>query len=81
MELHDWLKTNKKLGQARTNEVKNALESIGARDLGQVKIRLAGQKKDIKPTLYLIRDHEEHEGKTGSQLAELYEPLFEEDKS
>ena len=36
-ELHDWLKKNQKLGQARINEVKNALENIGARDLGQVK--------------------------------------------
>ena len=35
LELHDWLR-DQKIGQARINEVKNALENIGARDLGQV---------------------------------------------
>jgi hypothetical protein len=77
MELFNWLKKNNKLGIARINEVKNALEGIGGRDLGQIRITLGN--KTIKPTLYLIRDHEEYEGKQSPDFAKLYTPLYEED--
>ena len=77
LELHDWLKKNQKLGQARINEVKNALENIGARELGQVKVQLG--TKIMKPTLYLIREHEKYEGKSSHELGNLWTPLHAED--
>ena len=38
-ELFDWLRINNLLGRARINDVSNALEQIGAINLGQVRIR------------------------------------------
>jgi len=79
MDLFDWLKKNQKLGRGRINDIANALEQIGGRCLGQVNIILAGKKS--RPTLYLIRNQEQHEGKTGPELADLYNVLHAEDGS
>ena len=39
-ELFDWLRNNRLLGKARINDVSNALEQIGARNLGQCRIKV-----------------------------------------
>jgi len=77
MDLFNWLKKQQKIGRGRINDVANALEQIGGRCLGQVNIILAGKKS--RPTLYLVRNHEENEGKTTLELADLYNILHAED--
>ena len=79
MDIFNWLKKNQKLGRGRINDVANALEQIGGKCLGQVDITLAGKKS--RPTLYLIRNQEEHDGKQTWQYAELYNVLHAEDGS
>ena len=79
MDIFNWLKKNQKLGRGRINDVANALEQIGGKCLGQVDITLAGKKS--RPTLYLIRNQEEHESKQTWQYAELYNVLHAEDGS
>ena len=49
-ELFDWLKNNNLLGRARINDVSNALEQIGARNLGQCRIKVRNIKgEDFMP--------------------------------
>jgi hypothetical protein len=51
-ELFDWLKNNNLLGRARINDVSNALEQIGARNLGQCRIKVRNIKgEDIGPAM------------------------------
>ena len=54
-----------------------ALEFIGGRYLGQVRVRqrIEGQDKIIKPTLYIIRNHEKYDGMQGQDIAEHYKPF------
>tara|TARA_Y100000389_G_scaffold178983_1_gene192613 strand:- start:2306 stop:3199 length:894 start_codon:yes stop_codon:yes gene_type:complete len=52
-ELFDWLRINNLLGRARINDVSNALEQIGAINLGQVRIRQKTHTvEDIGAVLY-----------------------------
>ena len=46
MELFDWLKNNNLLGRARINDVSNALEQIGARNLGQCRVKVRNIKQE-----------------------------------
>jgi hypothetical protein len=45
-ELFDWLKNNNLLGRARINDVSNALEQIGARNLGQCRVKVRNIKQE-----------------------------------
>jgi hypothetical protein len=79
MDLFNWLKKNQKLGRGRINDVSNALEQIGGKNLGQIPVVCAGVKS--RPTLYNIRNQEKYEGYQSHQWAELYVPLHAEDGS
>ena len=57
-ELYNILKVKGMLKNARINDVANSLEAIGGRCLGQCRVKI--DKKIIKPTLYLLRDHDKH---------------------
>ena len=51
-ELFEWLKNNNLLGKARINDVSNALEQLGCRNLGQCRVRIRDyNREDIGPTL------------------------------
>jgi len=73
----NFLKAHRLLGHSRINDVKTALEFIGGRYLGQVRVRqrIEGQDKIIKPTLYIIRNHEKYDGMQGQDIAEHYKPF------
>ena len=58
-ELFDWLKNNNLLGRARINDVSNALEQIGARNLGQCRIKVRNSKaEDIGGVLANATNHD-----------------------
>ena len=76
-ELFEWLQHHKLLGRAKINDVANALETIGGKNLGQVRVEVQGKVK--RPTLYLIRNHDEHHGKQYQELSKLWWPLHKED--
>ena len=77
MQVFEFLKGNKLLGHSRINDVKTALEFIGGRYVGQVRVkqRIEGQDKIIKPTLYIIRNHQEYDGMQGQDIANRYKPF------
>jgi len=51
-ELFEWLKNNNLLGKSRINDVANALEQLGCRNLGQCRVKIRDYKReDIGPTL------------------------------
>ena len=51
-ELFEWLKNNNMLGRARINDVANALEQLGCRNLGQCRVKIRDiNKEDIGPVL------------------------------
>ena len=65
------------LGRARINDVANALEIIGGKCLGQVRVKQLGAEQNIfKPTLYLIRSVAELGHNEPQQLADqFYTPI------
>ena len=77
MQVFDFLKAHRLLGHSRINDVKTALEFIGGRYLGQVRVRqrIEGHDKIIKPTLYIIRNHQKYDGMQGQDIAEHYKPF------
>ena len=77
-ELYNILKAKGMLKNARINDVANSLEAIGGRCLGQCRVKI--DKKIIKPTLYLLRDHDKHFGAKPQELADkIYFPVVPED--
>lgn len=67
------LRHNNMLGRARINDVANALEQIGGRNLGQVRVQIdfdiIGEGTSFtKPTLYLIRRQDEFIGNTPQEI-------------
>ncbi len=72
-ELKEYLRHNNMLGRARINDVANALEQIGGRNLGQVRVQIdfdiIGEGTSFtKPTLYLIRRQDEFIGNTPQEI-------------
>ena len=72
-ELKEYLRHNNMLGRARINDVANALEQIGGRNLGQVRVQIdfdiIGEGTAFtKPTLYLIRRQDEFIGNTPQEI-------------
>ena len=76
-ELFEYLSYKKMLGRARINDVANALEIIGGKCLGQVRVKQLGAEQNIfKPTLYLIRSVAELGHNEPQQLADqFYTPI------
>ena len=77
MQVFEYLKAHRLLGRSRINDVKTALEFIGGRYIGQVRVkqRIDNQDKIIKPTLYIIRNHPNYDGKQGQEIADHYKPF------
>ena len=76
-ELFEFLSLRKMHGRARINDVANALEIIGGKCLGQVRVKQhMGAEKIFKPTLYLIRDVANLGHNEPQQLADqFYKPI------
>jgi len=73
-DLFNWFKESKQIGKARVNDIVRALEVIGARPLGQCRFEL--HKKIIKPSLYVIRNHERYQHMSNQEIADKhYSPL------
>ena len=77
MQVFEYLKAHRLLGRSRINDVKTALEFIGGRYIGQVRVkqRIDNQDKIIKPTLYIIRNHPNYDGKQGQEIVDHYKPF------
>ena len=80
-ELFEFLKNHKLLGRSRINDVVNGLEFIGGIPLGQVRVAIQESNNDInktkiiRPSLYIIRNHERYDGMKGQDIAEHYNPF------
>ncbi len=80
-ELFEFLKNHKLLGRSRINDVVNGLEFIGGIPLGQVRITIQesqnniNKTKIIRPSLYIIRNHEKYEGMPKQKAAESWTPV------
>ena len=72
-DLFDWFKEAKLLGRARINDVVKSLEVLGARPLGQCRVKHDG--KTIKPSLYIIRNHTKYENLSTQEIADQYNKI------
>ena len=77
MQVFEFLKAHRLLGRSRINDVKTALEFIGGRYVGQVRVkqRIDGEDKTIKPTLYIIRNHKQYDNMEPQLIAGHYKPF------
>jgi len=77
MQVFEFMKAHRLLGRSRINDVKTALEFIGGQYVGQVRVKqkIEGMDKIIKPTLYIIRNHEKYAGMKPQDIAEHYKPF------
>ena len=67
-ELFEWLKNNNLLGRARINDVSNALEQIGARNLGQCRIKVRSFNPENFAHNYSSASNPDHETKGDYQI-------------
>jgi|11BtaG_2_1085332.scaffolds.fasta_scaffold03677_4 hypothetical protein len=67
-ELFEWLKNNNLLGRARINDVSNALEQIGARNLGQCRIKVRSYNPENFAHNYSNANNPDHETKVDYQI-------------
>ncbi len=76
-ELFEYLANRKMQGRARINDVANALEIIGGKNLRQCRVpHHSGSQKIFKPTLYLIRKVAELGHNQPQQLVDqFYKPI------
>ena len=80
-ELFNYLQNHKLLGRSRINDVVNALEFIGAVPLGQVRVTIQEtnnkitEAKTIRPSLYIVRNHEKYDGIEKQKIAESWHPI------
>lgn len=80
-ELFEFLKYRRLLGRSRINDVVYALEFIGGIPLGQVRVTVQETEdkitkpKLIRPSLYIIRNHEKYEGLLKQKTAESWVPI------
>lgn len=85
-ELTDYLRHNNMLQRGRVNDVANALEQIGGRNLGQVRIdqfnNVSNKYEVRKPTLYLIRNVEGFIDYKPQEIVDQvkYKPIYIEKK-
>ena len=81
-ELFNYLQSHKLLGRSRINDVVNALEFIGAVPLGQVRVTIQEtnntitEAKTIRPSLYIIRNHEKYDGQDKQKTSESWRPIL-----
>jgi len=75
------LKNHRLLGRFRINDVVTALEFIGAVPLGQVGVTIQEinntitESKIIRPSLYIIRNHEKYDGQDKQKSSESWRPI------
>ncbi len=81
-ELFEYLKNHRLLGHFRINDVVTALEFIGAVPLGQVRVTIQDtnntitETKTIRPSLYIIRNHEKYDGKDKQETGQSWRPIL-----
>jgi|TARA_B100001964_G_scaffold235556_1_gene295836 hypothetical protein len=81
-ELFNWLQNHRVLGRSRINDVVNALEFIGAIPLGQIRVTIneinntITESKTMRPSLYIVRNHEKYEGMDKQKVGESWRPIL-----
>ena len=77
MQVFEFLKAHRLLGRSRINDVKTALEFVGGRYVGQVRVKqmVGNEVKIIKPTLYVIRNHKQYDLMEPQEIASHYKPF------